>query len=137
MLANRPHLVCHDCYKKEIVKAVMTILQWLLFLPPSKMGATGGKHYLRTKKLSVTDRSCILADRSLTSIRQSSDQLTECVGTEIAASPFFRKRQKVRSTALNNALKELRSADALQLCCDGRFNTKSKVERCASWAIHQ
>ena len=93
------------------------------------MGATGGKHYLPTKIL--TDSSCILADRRLTSIRQQSNQVTECVVTEIAALPstIFCKRQKVRSNALSSVLKQLRSADALQLCYNGRFGTKEKVKR--------
>ena len=60
------------------------------------MGATGGKHNLYTKKLFVTDSSCILADHCLMSMRRQSDHLIECVvGTEIAAAPstVVRKRQ--------------------------------------------
>ena len=66
----------------------------------------------------------------MTSIRQQADQIRECGGSEIAASPstVFRKRQKVRSTALSHSLKELRSANAILLCYDGRFNIKNKVE---------
>ena len=101
-----------------------------IFSPPEKL-VTGGKHYLRTKTQFITDSSCILADRRMTSIRQQADQIRECGGSEIAASPstVFRKRQKVRSTALSNSLKELRSANAIQLCYDGRFDIKNKVER--------
>ena len=92
---------------------------------------TGGKHYLRTKTQSITDSSSILADRRMTSIRQQADQIRECGDSEMTASPstVFRKRQKVRSTALSSSLKELRSANAIQLCYDGQIDIKNKVER--------
>ena len=53
-----------------------------------KMTSTGGKNYTKARTFSVTEESCILADRRLTSIRQQSDQLLAVVGSEkIAASP--------------------------------------------------
>jgi len=57
--------------------------------------------------------------------------LIECAGESIAASPstVFRKRQNARLTALSTSIQELRSANAIQLCYDGRFDTKSKIDR--------
>ena len=86
--------------------------------------STGGKTYAKTRTFSVTEESCILADRRLTSIRQQSDQLLSVVGSEkIAASPstIFRKREQCRLKALRRCEADLNKADALQLCYDGKI----------------
>ena len=79
---------------------------------------TGGKKYKKIKTAEVSSESCSLADRRLTSIRQQSDQLLSVVGSEIAASPstIFRKREKVRMSALSDAEAKLKGSDFLQLC---------------------
>ena len=88
---------------------------------------TGGKKYKKIKTAEVSSESCTLADRRLTSIRQQSDQLLSVVGSEIAASPstIFRKREKVRMSALRDAEAKLKGTDFLQLCYDGRIVNKS------------
>ena len=47
-----------------------------------KTTSTGGKNYTKARTFSVTEESCILADRRLTSIRLQSDQLLAVVGSE-------------------------------------------------------
>ena len=48
----------------------------------------GGKKYEKAYVYSLTDKSCTLADRRMTSIRQQSDQLCSALGeNQIAASP--------------------------------------------------
>ena len=83
----------------------------------------GGKGYTR-KLVSVSDTSCILADRRLASIRQQSDQLlsVENSGGKIAASPatVYRRRNQCRLKALANSEANLRAANALQLSYDGK-----------------
>ena len=88
---------------------------------------TGGKKYKKIKTAEVSSESCTFADRRLTSIRQQSDQLLSVVGSEIAASPstIFRKREKVRISALSDAEVKLHGSDFLQLCYDGRVVNKS------------
>ena len=89
-----------------------------------KTTSTGGKNYTKARTFSVTEESCILADRRLTSIRQQSDQLLAVVGSEkIAASPstIFRKREQCRLKAFRRCEADLNKADALQLCYDGKI----------------
>jgi len=65
---------------------------------------TGGKQYFK-KLVSISDTSCILAVRRLTSIRQQSDQLLsidtskQLAASPSAAYPVFRKRKKCRKKA--------------------------------------
>ena len=94
------------------------------FFPKAVMG---GKKYKKIKIAHVSSESCTFADRRLTSIRQQSDQLLSVVGSEIAASPstIFRKREKVRMSALSDAEAKLKELDFLQLCNDGRIVNKS------------
>ena len=85
---------------------------------------TGVKNFTKARTFSVTEESCILADRRLTSIRQQSDQLLSVVGSEeIAASPstIFCKREQCRLKALRRCKADLNKADALQLCYDGKI----------------
>ena len=94
----------------------------------------GGKGYTR-KLVSVSDTSCILADRRLTSIRQKPDQLlsVENSGGKIAASPatVYRRRNQCRLKALANSEANLKAANALQLSYDGkRIN---EIDRYVFW----
>ena len=92
-----------------------------------KTTSTGGKNYTKARTFSVTEESCILADRRLTSIRQQSDQILSVVGSEnIAASPstIFCKREQCRLKALRRCKADLNKADALQLCYDGKIINK-------------
>ena len=92
--------------------------------------STGGKNYTKARTFSVTEESCILADRHLTSIRQQSDQLLSVVGSEktAASSPtIFCKREQCRLKALWRCKADLNKADALQLLYDGK--TINKIDR--------
>ena len=82
--------------------------------------AVGGKLYEKVHFYSITDRSCVLADRRMVSIRQQSDILKSSLGNEIAASPstVHRQREKVRR-ALAESENLLKTASAIQLCYDG------------------
>ena len=83
----------------------------------------GGKGYTR-KLVSVSDTSCILADRRLTSIGQQSDQRlsVENSGGKIAASPatVYRRRNQCRIKALASSEANLWAANALELSYDGK-----------------
>ena len=88
---------------------------------------TGGKNYTKARTFSITEESCILADRRLTSIRQQYDQLLAVVGSEkIVALPstIFRKREQCRLKALRRCEADLNQADALQLYYDGKIINK-------------
>ena len=92
-----------------------------------KTTSTGGKNYTEARTFSVTEESCILVDRRLTSIHQQSDQFLSVSGSEkIAASPstIFRKREQCRLKALQRCKADLNKADALQLCYDGKIINK-------------
>ena len=92
-----------------------------------KTTSTGGKNYTKARTFLVTEESCILADRRLTSIRQQSDQLLSVVSSEkIAASPstIFCKREQCRLKALRRCEADLNKADALQLCYDSKIINK-------------
>ena len=58
--------------------------------------AVEGKLYEKVHSYLITDRSCVLADRRMVSIRQQSDILKSSLGNEIAASPstVYRQREK-------------------------------------------
>ena len=95
-----------------------------------KTTSTGRKNYTKARTFLVTEESCILADRRLTSIRQQSDQLLSVVSSEkIAASPstIFCKREQCRLKALRRCEADLNKADALQLCYDS--NIINKINR--------
>ena len=96
-------------------------------IPIAKRLPLGVKIILKLELFSVTEESCILVDRRLTSIRQQSDQLLSVSGSEkIAASPstIFRKREQCRLKALRRCKADLNKADALQLCYDGKIINK-------------
>ena len=92
-----------------------------------KTTSTGVKNYSKARTFSVSEESCILADRRLTSVCQQSDQLLSVVGSEkIAASPsaIFHEREQCRLKALRRCEADLNKADALQLCYDGKIINK-------------
>ena len=107
----------------------------------------GGKRYEKVRIYSVSDKSCILADRRMTSIRQQSDQLLSVVDRRkisASASSVYRRREEVRMKALILSDTALATTSALQLCYDGRVIDKidryvflgqfvsDKLERCES-----
>ena len=55
----------------------------------------GGKMYTKVHSFSITDRSCVLADRRMISIRQQSDLLKSTLQNKISASPstIYRKQE--------------------------------------------
>ena len=88
---------------------------------------TGGKKYKKVRIYSVSEESCVLADRRMTSIRQQSDQLTSLVDRgSISASPatIHRRREAVRMKSMTLSEAKLDAAPALQLCYDGRIVNK-------------
>ena len=92
-----------------------------------KTTSTGDKNYTKARTCLVTEDSCILANRRLTSIRQQSDQLLSVVRSEkIAASlsTIFCKREQCRLKALRRCEADLNKADALQFCYDSKIINK-------------
>ena len=86
----------------------------------------GGKNYHK-KAFSITEESCILADRRMTSLRQQSDQLLSVVGPEniaASASTVYRHREKMRMKALQRSETLEASSTAIQLCYDGKIIDK-------------
>ena len=56
------------------------------------------ENYRKKKAFFITEESCILADRRMTSLRQQSDQLLSVVGPEniaASASTVYRHREKM------------------------------------------
>ena len=86
----------------------------------------GGKNYHKLRPFTINEKSCNLADRRLTSIRQQSDQLLSAFGDKIAASPtaVYRKRERFRMKALESCDDSLKKANAMQLCYDGKIINK-------------
>ena len=83
----------------------------------------GRKNYKKVKIFLVTEKSCVLADQRMTSIRQQADQLQTVIGKRnIAASPatVYRRRQEMRMKALAQSESSSKAAQAVQLCYDGR-----------------
>ena len=77
----------------------------------------GGKNYEKMKIFSVTDKSCVLADRRMTSIGQQSGQLQSVIGKRnIAASPatVHRRRQEIRMKALADSENSIKAAVVLR-----------------------
>ena len=108
---------------------------------------SGGKYYEKKRICAVSDESCILADRRMTSLRQQSDQLLSVVDKDkisASVSTVYRRREKVRMKALTSSNIALNVASAVQLCYDGRVVDKidryvflgqfvgEKLERCES-----
>ena len=88
---------------------------------------SGGKNYKKNKSFFVTEQSCILADRRMTSLRQQSDQLLSVIGADnIAASSstVYRHREKARMKALQQCESVLSSSNSIQLCYDGKIIDK-------------
>ena len=87
----------------------------------------GGKNYHKKKAFFITEESCILADRRMTSLRQQPDQLLSVVGPEniaASASTVHRHREKMRMKALQRSETLVASSNAIQLCYDGKIIDK-------------
>ena len=95
----------------------------------------------------MSDESCILADRRMTSLRQQCDQLLSVVDKDkisASVSTVYRRRETVRMKALTSSNIAINAASAVQLCYDGRVVDKidryvflgqfvgDKLERCES-----
>ena len=88
------------------------------YCPEEVVGGGGGGGITVKRTFFITEESCILADRRMTSLRQQSDQLLSAVGPEnIAASAFtvYRYRQKMRMKALQRSETLVASSHAIQL----------------------
>ena len=95
--------------------------------PPTEC-ITGGKSYKKLRKFSISTSDCKKADQRLMSIRQQSKLQRSTVGERsISASPttVYQKREQGRKEALNKCEEDLRNAEAIQLCYDGKIINKS------------
>ena len=90
--------------------------------------STAGKNYTKARTFSITEESCILADRRLTSSVSNLISFSlSVVGSEkTAASPstIFSKREQCRLKALRRCKADLNKADAPKLCYDGKIINK-------------
>ena len=87
----------------------------------------GGGELPQKECFFITEDSCILADRRMTSLRQQSDQILSVVGPEniaASASTVYRHREKMRMKALQRSETLAASSNAIQLCYDGKIIDK-------------
>jgi len=84
---------------------------------------TGGKMYIKKRKISISTKSCLLADKRHTSIRQQADQILSFPHADIAGSPstVYRSREKTRLFSLETCESNINDSDYLQLHYDGRI----------------